>query len=354
MIKGKKLKVAIVVPPIAGHKMRGTGNYTQNLYTALNKLLDVEVNLRTIDEIKYCTVDVIHFPYFDPFFLTLPFIKTKPTVVTVHDLIPLRYPNHFPPGLKGFLKWNLQKISLWSAGAIITDSISSQTDIEGFAGIKKEKIHVVYLGVTPEFGKAYSKDYKEKVIKRLSLPKKFILNVGDINFNKNIPGFLKAFSVLVARNSGLKLVLVGEGFTRPSTELVQTIELMKEMEIEDKVLRVSSLAVSELAVVYQLAQVYVQPSFAEGFGLPLLEAFAAGCPVVAAKSASLPEVAGDAAVMFDPQNTDLVVKKVLNLLGNKELVYDLIQKGKKRAEFFTWEKCASETVKVYKEVAYKK
>ncbi|MCL4338811.1 glycosyltransferase family 4 protein [Patescibacteria group bacterium] len=348
MIKGRKLKVAIVVPPIAGHKMRGTGNYTQNLYTALNKIQDVEVSLKTIDEIRYCTADVIHFPYFDPFFLTLPFIKSKPTVVTVHDLIPLRYPSHFPSGLKGFLKWNLQKISLWSVDAVITDSVSSQNDIEGFADIKKEKIHVIYLGVTPEFSKAYSKDYKEKVIKSLSLPQKFVLNVGDINYNKNIPGLLKAFSVLVSRNSGLKLILVGEGFTRPSTELVQMTELMREMEIEDKVLRVSSLDVLELAVVYQLAQVYVQPSFAEGFGLPVLEAFAAGCPVVVANTTSLPEVVGSAAVMFNPQNTDTLVKSISLLLKDKGKRDYFISQGKKRAKLFTWEKCARETAEIYR------
>mgnify|MGYP001570429698 FL=1 len=116
----KQIKIALVDPPLSGHKLRGTGIYTLELYKALQKQKEVIVSLVDIKS-DFSAFDIVHYPYFDPFFLTLPIIKKKPTVVTVHDLIPLKFPKYFPKGIRGEIKWRIQKFSLRDIQAIITD-----------------------------------------------------------------------------------------------------------------------------------------------------------------------------------------------------------------------------------------
>lgn len=345
----KKLNVALVNPPISGHKFRGTGTYGEELFRWLKR--GDEVDISRVDYASDLSgYDVVHYPYFDPFFLTLPVVKIKPTIVTVHDLIPFKFPQYFPRGLRGEVKWFIQKLSLGGAKAIITDSIASQKDIAKFTGIDKEKISVIYLGVRSEFKVLKSKDTLQKVRGKYKLPQNFVLHVGDVNYNKNITGIIKAFSKASQKYSELFLVLVGNGFVENSSQLQQLTDLISQLGLTDKVRRLGFIDLSDLVGVYNLAQVYLQASYAEGFGLPVLEAMACGCPTVVTNATSIPEISGDAAICVDPYNIEEIAEGLVKILLPNSFRNELITKGLSQARLFRWEECASKTIEIYRKV----
>ncbi len=343
------MKVALINPPLSGHHHRGTGIYTTKLYECLKKNDNVRVDLVNISDNLH-SFDLVHYPYFDPFFLTLPLAKSKPAVVTVHDLIPFRFPRKFPRGIKGEIKWQIQKISLSSVWAIITDSESSKKDIVKYAHYPSDRIHVVCLGVGEEFKPDKSEAGLEQMRKKLDLPEKYLLYVGDINYNKNIEGLLMAFKGVLKAIPDLHLILVGRGFVNPSQRLITVNDLIRSLGLTGKVKKYSNLKTKELVSIYNLAEVYLQPSFAEGFGLPVLEAMACGVPVVVADNTSLKEVAGRAVVLIDPYSTESIVKGLKTLLGDNNKRKRFIRAGLERAKMFSWKKCAEETVEVYQRV----
>ena len=344
-----KLKVGIIIPPIAGHKNRGTGVYADKLYQSLKEKKAVEVKLVNHGD-NLNKFDLIHYPYFDPFFLTLPLIQNQPTVVTVHDLIPLKFPQFFPLGLRGSFKWQMQKLSLKEALAIITDSHASKEDIMKFTGISREKIFVIYLGVGEEFRVISSKDTLNRVRAKLKLPENFILHVGDVNYNKNIGGLIKAFNIVKNTYPNLNLVLIGNGFVTPSPQLSGILDLISSLKLGEYIFRLRHVNLGDLVCVYNLAKVYLQPSFAEGFGLPVLEAMACGIPVVVSNSSSLPEIVGNAGLLVDPHNVEQIASSISAVHTNPKKREELIKKGLARAKQFSWEKCAEETVDIYKKI----
>ncbi len=343
------LKIALVKPPIIGHLHRGTGIYAEQLFNALKKRNDVDIELINYNNSTH-PFDLIHYPYFDPFFLTLPIIHSKPIVVTVHDLIPLRYPTSYPKGLKGIIKWFIQKISLKQSQAVITDSYASAKDIERYVSIPKEKISVIYLGVGDKFRIITSTKLLENTRFRLRLPEEYLLHVGDVNFNKNIDGILRAFTFMRKTNPSLYLVFIGVGFVNPSPELNKIIKLIAQLSLSKYILRIGHVSEEELVCVYNLAAIYLQPSFAEGFGLPVLEAMACGVPVVSSARDSLSEILGDSGLVIDPTNYEGIAGKVSELIKDKSKREKLIQKGFQKAKQFSWDKTALQTVEVYKKV----
>src|SRR6266851_7463482 len=147
------MKIAIDVSPLeSGHKIRGVGFYLSYLKKALVQYFPENkyIFFKQGDAID-SSVEIVHYPYFDPFFLTLPFIKHHKTVVTVHDLTPLVFPEHFPAGIKGKLKWQIQRLNLQKIDGIITDSKASKKDIERIVSFSPEKITVAYLAAGDEF-----------------------------------------------------------------------------------------------------------------------------------------------------------------------------------------------------------
>ena len=163
------MNVAIDVSPLKSghylqHRVRGTGFYIQNLRLSLEKYYsENKYTYFNRGDLLDKNTDVVHYPYFEPFFLTLPILSKYKTVVTVHDLTPLVFPEHFKSGLKGALKWQIQKASLRNAVSIITDSESSKKDIVKYVGINESKIKVVYLAAGSEFKAKESKLKLEQV-----------------------------------------------------------------------------------------------------------------------------------------------------------------------------------------------
>lgn len=337
-------------PLLSGHSFRGVGGYTKLLIEALQKYENKHSYLFFTQGQKVPkSADLVHYPYFDPFFLTLPLIQTKPTVVTVHDLIPIVFPERFSRGIRGEIKWRIQRQSLRWVNAVITDSIASKRDLIKFTGLGQDKIDTVYLAPAKIFQPVVNEDILKKVKEKYGLPETFLLYVGDVNWNKNLPRLLEAYALLSLPN--IKLVLVGKVFGDEALKEIQAINnLIDTLGIRQSVLKPGFVAEGDLPAIYSLASVYVQPSLAEGFGLPVLEAMACGCPVVTSRLSSLEEIAGPAVLANPYQFGDIVraIKEVLSLMASQR--WKLIQDGLAWVKNFSWEKTAKQTLKVYEKV----
>lgn len=354
------MKIAINVTPLkTTHKDRGIGKYTSNLIEYLNKEDGVQIKEFTkLADLN--DVDVVHYPWFDFYFQTLPLKKIVPTIVTIHDVIPLRFEDQYPVGLKGKINFHLQMISLKKCKAIITDSYVSKKDIVHFLKIDPEKINVVPLAVDDDF-KILPQSKLIQIKRKFDLQNRFLLYTGDVNWVKNLPFLIKSFKVLTdkADFQDLKLVLVGGAFLKKVDDidhpelksLKEVNSLISGYRLEDKVIRMGRIEKDELVCLYNLASVYIQPSFFEGFGLPVLEAMSCGVPVICSNGGSLPEVGGDAAIYFDPNNSQQFELILIDVLENKSLQDKLSKLGLKQAEKFNWKKVAKDTLKVYSDVA---
>ena len=344
------MKVAIDVSPLKNaNRYRGVGAYTNQLAESLKLLNISDFSFQLIESGKIAKdYNLIHYPFFDPFFLTLPLKKEKPTVVTIHDTIPLVFPEHYPPGAKGNLKFQIQKFSLKNVKAVITDSENSKKDIFKYLNYPKEKIYVIPLAPAKDFKVIKNKDFLDKIKRKYKLPEKFILYVGDVNYNKNVLGLIKAFADFRDQEKDLNFVLVGKAFLEEDLkETQEIIKLINLLDLNKNIIRLGWIPQEDLAGIYNSATVYCQPSFYEGFGLPVLEAMACGCPVVAANTSSLPEICGRAAIMFDPYNIKSIVEGIKMALNQKS---DLMAKGLRQVENFNWEKVAQKTYEVYQKV----
>ncbi len=331
-----KPKVHVDDAPLhSGHAIRGMGFYTRNLMSALQKNKEIEL----VDK-EY---NIIHHPYFDLFSNTLKPKTGEKVVVTIPDVIPLLYPNIYKPGIKGRLNFFRQKSALQKVNAVITISETSKKDIVRLLNVPAEKIFVTLLGPG---------NPSKKTTKKLDLPKDYVLYVGDINWTKNTIKLIKAVS-----KAKTNLVIVGKqakelkdrpdqfDFSHP--EIAHFKELNKLLN-EKNVYVLGYLKDEEFAAVYQQATLYCQPSYYEGFGLPLLEAMQAEIPIVAAQIQALVEVADDAAYYIDPYDEDDMSAGIEKVMLDNELRKELVNKGVKRVKQFSWEKTAHDTIEVYK------
>ncbi|MBP9669864.1 glycosyltransferase family 4 protein [Candidatus Woesebacteria bacterium] len=326
---------------------RGVDVYARNLYNNLSSILGHGKVTLSHDQGTSHSSSITHYTFFDPFFLTLWGKKhASKFIVTVHDLIPLVFPTKFKVGLRGRLKWIFQRYSLTKASAIVTDSLCSKTDIARLTGISTDKIYVVPLsgghGVTTEkLVKVVRKEYK--------LPDRYLLYVGDINWNKNVPGLVQAFAGL---DSDIHLVLVGKAFASsiatPEYQLIQ--EAIAKSGKADRIHILGFVPSHHLLAIYRGAHLYIQPSWYEGFGFPVLEALEQGTPVACAKTGSLPEVGGDQVHYFDPSDQKSFVKTLTLILNDDMLRQKYRESGKKWAHSFSWERVVKETHAVYEKV----
>ncbi len=341
------MKVNINTSPlVSGHAVRGIGVYTQNLIDSLTKYKDLSLT----GNIK--EAEILHYPYFDLFKHSLKITRGQNVVVTIHDVIPLLYPKNYPPGIRGKLNFLLQKRELKRAKAIITDSETSKKDIVRLLDIPASSIFVTQLAPRNIFKKLKSGAWEKEVREKYKLPEKFILYVGDVNYNKNLVSLAEACHKL-----GIALVIVGKQavseFDKDHIENKSLKELIDKYGVDSKVLRLGFVQDEDLVKIYNLASVYCQPSYYEGFGLPVLEAMACGVPVCCSKTQSLVELAGDAAVYFDPCDISNISGKIASVLDNKKLKDKLILKGNECVRRYSWDKTAEETYQVYKNVLQK-
>lgn len=340
-----KIKVFLDIKPLkTEHSARGIGSYTRELFASLKKRKSVK--LVSKDE-----ADIIHHPYFDLFFKTLSDKKEKPVVVTIHDVIPLIYPQRYEPGIKGKINFFFQKRKLQKINAIITDSETSKKDIVRFLNLPQEKIFSTHLAPAKDFRVIKDKKILNKVRAKHHLPEKFILYVGDVNYNKNLPNLIRAIALLKDKN--VKLVLVGKGMLEESKEKNALVYLIEQTFLRNRVITPGFISQEDLVAIYNLATLYCQPSFYEGFGLPVLEAMACGCPTVCTKTQCLVEVAGGASIFVHPQDPREIANKIGQVLAKNNLLQELKEGGLKHVKNFSWDKTCNETINVYQEVLKK-
>lgn len=353
------MKIAINIHPVkSGHKDRGIGLYTSNLINNFKKDQSLEIQAFTdLSEVK--NAEIVHYPWFDFFLHSLPIIKKFKTIVTLHDVVPLMFPKQNPVGLRGKFNFVLQKMALQTCQKIITDSKASKVDVIKYFKIDESKASVVYLAANENF-----KPQKETQLlhtkRRYNLPDRFLLYVGDANWVKNLPFLIDGFSNLrqISDFKDVKLALIGgvflkkvENIDHPELDSLKKVNrLIKDQNLEADIIRPGDLNLEELVSFYNLATVYIQPSLYEGFGLPLIEAFSCGTPVISSNRGSLLEVGGNAAVYFDPTNINQFVLLIKEVLQSKSLQDKLSRLGFKQAEKFSWDKVASETKIVYEQV----
>lgn len=350
------MKIAINTLPLSTeHRMRGTGVYTKNLIDALQKYEKGHTySFFTRGDAIPKKTDAVHYPFFDPFFLTLPFFKQFPTTVTVHDLIPLVFPDKFRAGIRGRLKWQIQRLSLMGAAAILTDSECSKKDIVRLTGKQKEKIHVVPLAPSPRYKTITDDTVLKSMRQRYHLPESYILYVGDVNWNKNVAGLVQAWKLIHAklgRSKEAKLVLAGSAFS--NTELRETrdiLQLIHTLGLAKSIVRPGFIKEEDMSALYSAANCVVLPSWYEGFGFPILEAMMSGVPVVGTTGGSVPEIIGPAR-SADPSNVHDLARAVretmmLTPTARKQLVKQELEWARQ----FSWRRVARETVAVYEKL----
>lgn len=347
------MKIAIDISPLqTGHKIRGVGFYLEHLKNALTTYDKENEYLFFVPGEKLPNdIDLVHFPYFEPFFLALPLYNKHKTVVTVHDLTPIVFPDAFPRGIKGKIKWQMQRFALKKANRIITDSQCSKDDVVRLTGVKMDNVDVVYLAAGEDFKVINDSNLTIQTLrKKYNLPEKFALYVGDVTWNKNLPRLIDAI-----KTTDIPLVMIGKSLTNNDYDKAnpwnQDLNRVNELVKDDKnITRLGFVESSDLNAIYNSATVFVMPSLYEGFGLPILEAQVCGCPVVTTKEGSLKEVASDSAYFVDGYNYESIAQGIKKVFDSAELQKELREKGFKNVSKYSWKKTAEDTIKAYKKV----
>jgi alpha-1,3-rhamnosyl/mannosyltransferase len=287
--------------------------------------------------LKKQKADLYHSLYY-----IMPFFGGVPTVLTIYDLIPLIFPHYFPVHIR--LIYRLANYwALVRSRHIISISRSTARDLIEHYSIPEKRITTIHLAADDSFYPR-EKNEIESVIKHLNLPKNYILYVGSNKPHKNLMRLIKAWEKLPVPKPAL--VIAGYWDSRyPDAK-----DYVKLKHHQKSVYFVGPVADVELPALYSGAILFVYPSTYEGFGLPVLEAMACGTAVVTTNISSLQEVAGDAAILVDPSNTDDLSAAMRSLLEDAELLRHYEEMGIIRANRFTWQKCASETIEVYKQI----
>ncbi|MBI1883353.1 MAG: glycosyltransferase family 4 protein [Chlamydiae bacterium] len=295
--------------------------------------------------LKKLKIDIFHSPNF-----MIPLFTFGTRLgVTLHDLIPFLFP-HFAPRSKKSRFYKLYRLLMFwivkRVHHVFVDSEHSYQDLVSHFPNTLQKTSVLKFGIDPSFEKS---EPSSDVEKKLNLTHPMILCVGRQDPYKNLMGLVKIFHRLLTKLPHASLVLAG-----PCDERYpELFSLIQELGLEKKVILTDFLSQAELVGLYQLADLFVMPSLYEGFGLPVLEAFSAGVPAVVSNRASLPEVAGEAGILLDPQDSGKWVETLEHVLKNEEMRKEMIKKGYAQLKKFSWETAAQGLIKTYEELVKK-
>jgi len=283
----------------------------------------------SIKKLKKGDFDIFHSTYYDPYFLK--YLNGKPFVLTVFDMIHEKYIKN--PKDK-VIEW--KKLLVEKADKIIAISQNTKNDIIEILGVNEKKIKVISLAGNTKIVDIIKPDFE--------IPEKYLLYIGLRNGYKNFNFFLESIASILSNDSTLSLLCIGGGkLNKTEKNLIKSLKItgkVKQYSIENKY----------LSYIYKNAQAFVLPSLYEGFGIPILEAYSNDCAAVLSEHGSMPEVGGDCAVYFNPQNKNSIKESVLKVLNSEQLKKELVAKGKKRVKSFSWELCSTETLDVYKSV----
>jgi glycosyltransferase involved in cell wall biosynthesis len=287
--------------------------------------------LHTVNKLKKQNFDIFHPTYYDPYFLK--HLNNKPFVLTVYDMIHEKFSEMFSAKDK---TTEQKKLLVEKATKIIAISQSTKKDLIEIFGINEAKIEVVYLG--------NSMVPKTDIKLGVDIPKRYLLFVGGRSAYKNFDRFINSISYILKKDPELFVLCAGGGKFNSREN-----QLFLDLGISNQVLQYN-LDDDSLAYLYKNALAFIFPSLYEGFGIPILESFACGCPLLCSDVSSLPEIAGNAACYFDPHSEDSIKNSVIKVLEDSSFREALIDKGFEQLKKFSWEQTVMETKKIYESI----
>ncbi len=292
--------------------------------------------------IGHLSLDICHSPYY-----IKPYWLPCPSVLTVHDLIPLIYPQELPSPAARCLYRLTHWLAVHTADHIIAVSEASKHDLVQFFRLSTSKISVVHEAASGHF-EPQSPETIAKVRYKYHLPNRYVLYFGINKPHKNLVRLIEAWSLVIGSLGFDHWSLVIAG--REDPRYPHARRKAAELGLQDRVIFLGEVAEADLPALYSGATLFVFPSLYEGFGLPVLEAIACGTPVVCSNTSSLPEIVGEAALTFDPLDVTEMAARIEEVLHNEALQEEMREKGLQQAAKFSWERTAQETLEVYREV----
>ncbi len=289
---------------------------------------------------KTSSLDLLHVPHFN-----IPVFLKKKLVVTIHDLIYFHQPDASRSKFgKTYMTWLLKVIEKKASGVITVSEYTKRDLLNYFPGLSAERVFVTYEAPSPLFKQIEDPLVLQPVKDRYGLSKPFVLFVGTLKPHKNLPVVVNALKIL-RDSKGIEheLVLVGRKDPQHQT-------LLNLVARNPFVRHLGECADSDLRALYNLADVFVLPSYFEGFGLPVVEAMACGTPVISSDRSSLPEVVGSAGALFNPDKVDALSDLLYNILTNQELRKNMSKMGLEQVKKFSWRRTAEQTLKVYEKI----
>jgi glycosyltransferase involved in cell wall biosynthesis len=301
--------------------------------------------------LRHLKPDLVHIPL-----NRVPLLMIRPYVVTIHDMVNLFYDEQKLSALHMSLRRFRFRRGLTRASRVIAVSEATKRDVENLLGVPARHITRVYNAPDPAFlgrDRADGDEERRRMMERYQIDRPFLLYAGAIRHHKNIPRLVEAFAVLREQLAShpvyhdLRLVIIGDTISQyPAVR-----QAVLKIKMEHAVRFLGFVPFDTLRCFYEAAAAFVFPSRHEGFGLPPLEAMACGTPVVTSNVSSLPEVAGDAAMMVNPGNVFDIARGIRDVLIDEPLRAELIRRGRAQAARFSWERSAREVLDIYRAVA---
>jgi glycosyltransferase involved in cell wall biosynthesis len=278
--------------------------------------------------------------FLTPSNITALFLKSNQLILYIPDMSGIVLAKYHTFKVLALSK--LYHVAARKARAILTISEFSKKEIVTHLNVNKSKVFATLLAPPPGFRKINDERELARCKQELGLPKRFILFVGSLEPRKNILGLLKALLIIDPEERPALVVAGGQGWK--NSDIYKFIE---EYNLKNTVSILGYQSKESLVALYNLAKVFVFPSFYEGFGLPVLEAFSCGTPVIASNTSSIPEVAGSAALLINPDNSEEIAEVIKNIFKDSELQKRCVEKGFEQIKKFSWKKNAEETLKAF-------
>ncbi len=274
----------------------------------------------------------------------LPLARRIPGVVTIHDVSFLLFPERFLPGRRRYLS-TFTRLSARGARRVIASSQNTKRDVVRLLGVPERRVRVAYLGVEDRFREPLADDRLARFREEHALPDRYFLFMGTLEPRKNLVRLVDAYHAARLKGVDWPLVLVGaKGWLYE-----EIFERVKALGLEDCVQFPGYVADEDQPLWYRSAAAFVYPSLYEGFGLPVAEAMACGCPVITARNSSLVEVAGDAAILVDAEDGGCMAEALCRMAGDGELRADLVRRGLAQSSRFDWCRTTEQVAEIYAE-----
>jgi len=292
--------------------------------------------------LRRARADLFHAPHY----VVSP-LTPCPYIVTIHDCIHLRFPQYLPNRMAYTYARRMMSLAARRSRRVLTVSNASKQDILHYLRVPADKVEVIYNALDARLATPPTQDDIDRVRQRFQLTAPFILYAGNIKPHKNVDRLIEAYAILRRRGvESARLLIIGDEISKyPNLR-----RLVHRFQLHQHVRFLGFVPDATLAVLYQLASVFVFPSLYEGFGLPPLEAMAAGAPVITSNVSSLPEVVGDAALLIDPMDAGAIADAMARVLGDEALRAELVRRGHERVKAFSWDRSVARVREVYREL----